>query len=92
MQVDIDFDEGLLQQILRIFVRCEALQKEAAYGVAIAVEEVFKGYVVTRERELHQSFVVGDYVVGYFHAVLSLRNIAMRRHIIIRGLNKSKIK
>ena len=92
MQIYIYFDECLLKQIFGILGRCRTLQKEAAYSVAIAIEEVFKSYVVAPERELHQLFVVGDYVIDYFHAVLSLRSIAMRRHIIIRGLNKSKIK
>ena len=46
MQIYIDFDECLLKQILGILSRCRTLQKEAAYSVAIAIEEVFKSYVV----------------------------------------------
>ena len=92
VQIDIDLDEGLLQQILRILHRGRALQKQTTYGIAISVEQILEGHIIPRKREFDQSAVVGDYVFGYFQAVVSLRIIATRKQMTISGLIKSKRK
>ena len=92
LQIDLDLDEGLLQQILGILHRCRTMQQQTAYSFAITVEEILKGDIITLQRELHQTLVVGDYVVGYFHAVESLRSIMMWSATISSGLKRSKRK
>ena len=73
MEVDVDLDEGLLQQVVGAVGASEPLHEEAVDGLAVAVEEVFEGDVVPSERQPHQFAVLGNDIVGYLHTRSSLR-------------------
>ena len=92
MQVDVYLYECLLQQIVRILGRGGALQEQPPNGVAVAVEQILERRVIAVEREFHQPTVVGDYVVGYLHTLLSLRSSAIRTHNMSSGFSRSNMK
>ena len=73
MQVDINLDEGLLQQVVGVVHPAQPLHEQPVDSVAVAVEKVFEGRIVAFEHQFHQPPVLGDDIVGYLHTRSSLR-------------------
>ena len=73
MEVDVDFDKGLLQQVVGIVHTAEPLHEQPVDGVAVAVEEVFERCRVAAEHQSGQLPVVGNDIVGYLHTRSSRR-------------------
>ena len=73
VQVDIDLDEGLLQQVVGVVHPAQPLHEQPVDSVAVAVEKVFEGRIVAFEHQFHQPPVLGDDIVGYLHTRSSLR-------------------
>lgn len=74
MEVDVDFDKGLLQQVVGIVHTAEPLHEQPVDGVAVAVEKVLEGVVVPLEHPVDQLTVFGYDIVGYLHTRLSRRS------------------
>ena len=73
MDVDIDFDEGFLQQVVGVQGVVGALYEEPVYSLLVTLEKVFEGDVVALLYQLHERPVVGLDIVGYLHTRSSLR-------------------
>ena len=74
VEVDVDFDKGLLQQVVGIVHTAEPLHEQPVDGVAVAVEKVLEGVVVPLEHPVNQLTVFGYDIVGYLHTRLSRRS------------------
>ncbi len=89
VEVDVDLDEGLLQQVVDVADAAQPLCEEAVDGVAVAVEEVLERRVVAREDELREAPVFGYDVVVYLHTRRSLRSSMRRSTSASRGSSRS---
>ena len=89
MQVDVDLDEGLLQQVVGIVRTPEPLHEQAVDRVAVAVEQILEGRVVAPKRPGDQLPVFGYDIVGYLHTRSSRRSSMMRSAASHSGLNRS---
>lgn len=89
MQVDVDLDERLLQQVVGIVDTPQPLYEKAVDRIAVTVEQVFEGPVVTFEHEFHQAPVFGDDIVGYLHTRSSRRSSITPSRNAHSGLSRS---
>ena len=89
VEVDVDLDEGLLQQVVGIVRTPEPLHEQAVDRVAVAVEQILEGRVVAPERPGDQLPVFGYDIVGYLHTRSSRRSSMMRSAASHSGLNRS---
>ena len=72
VQVDEDFDKGLLQQVIDIADIAHTLQIEATYRLSIAGEEVLERAIIARKYPIDQLRIVGYDIILYRHTVSSL--------------------
>ena len=89
MQVDVDLDEGLLQQVVGVVRAAQPLDEEPVDRFAVAVEEVFEGVVVAFEHPGGQLAVARNDIVGYLHTRSSRRSSRSRSSPSHSGLNRS---
>ena len=89
VQVDIDLDEGLLQQVVGIVRPPEPLHEETVDRIPIAVEQVLESRVVPLERLRNQLPVVGYDIVGYLHTRSSRRTSVRASAAAHSGLSRS---
>ena len=89
MQVDIDLDEGLLQQVVGVVRSAEPLDEQAVDRVAVTVEEVLEGVVVALQHPSDQLAVRGYDIVVYLHTRSSRRSSSSPSAAAHNGLNRS---
>ena len=89
VDVDIDFDEGFLQQVVGVQGVVGALYEEPVYSLLVTLEKVFEGDVVALQYQLHERPVVGYDIVGYLHTRSSLRSSNSPSSRAKNGLSRS---
>ena len=89
MQVDVDLDEGLLQQVVGIVRPPEPLHEKTVDRIPVAVEQVLEGRVVAPQHPIDQFPVLGYDIVGYLHTRSSRRSSMTPSRAAHSGLNKS---
>ena len=89
VNVDIDLDEGLLQQVVGVVRTAQPLYEQAVDGVAVTVEEVFESGIVPLEHPVDQLPVIGYDIVGYLHTRSSRRSSMTHSTAAHSGLSRS---
>ena len=89
VDVDIDFDEGFLQQVVGVQGVVGALYEKPVYSLLVTLEKVFEGDVVALQYQLHEHPVVGYDIVGYLHTRSSLRSSNSPSSRAKNGLSRS---
>ena len=92
MQVDVDLDEGLLQQVVGIVRTPEPLHEKPVDRVPIAVEKVLESRIIALEHKIDQIPVLGYDIVGYLHTRSSRRNSITPSIAVHSGLSRSYMK